>query len=85
MEGEEAYKTTYTGGIPPRLHASHDARNVALQTYQLSFGVLDNKPKYFDFFRDILCLIGCPVDWEVEHNGVYKDLKLVRHLATLKP
>jgi len=34
--GEEAYRTTYSGGIPPVLHASHEAQNVALQTQFLS-------------------------------------------------
>ncbi|KAN0114659.1 hypothetical protein V8E51_004203 [Hyaloscypha variabilis] len=62
--------------IPSTLHTSHEARQVALRNYQLSFAQnYINNPIYFDFSQDILFIRGA---WICNTTRAF--LSKLRHL-----
>lgn len=59
--------------VPTILHVSHESREEALKSYQLSFGSTFHNPKiFFDFSKDTLCFgKGLEDAHLTDRNGVY--------------
>lgn len=79
--------TTYSKRVPAILQVCQNSRAVAKRFYQLLFGGVDNRPKWFNPVRDTLevrrrFLQNYPENQELHHAGeLSKDLAKVRSLT----